>query len=84
MEVEVLGVDGIAQDAVISIRAGATRRQAAVSAFGSPKIVYFHMVDFEIWGGPINVVLKVLLKKSRSDGDPIQKNWIDVYQNVLN
>ena len=36
------------------------------------------------WQCPSNVVLKVLLKtKNRPDGDKIQTNWIDVYQNVL-
>lgn len=46
MEVEVLGITGVPQDAIISIRAGASRRQAPVSALGDKG------TPFRFSGGP--------------------------------
>jgi len=45
----VLGVSGVAQDAIISIRAGASRRQAPVSACGKSGM------SFKFAGGPAGV-----------------------------
>lgn len=47
MEVEVLGVTGVPKDAIISIRAGASRRQAPVSSLTS--------TPFKFSGGPAGV-----------------------------
>lgn len=49
MEVEVLGVNGVPKDAIISIRAGASRRQAPISALGAAG------APFRFAGGPSGV-----------------------------
>ena len=43
-----------------------------------------HAQVLYIWGCPINVVLKVILKtKNRPVGNKVQNNSIGVYKNVL-